>query len=110
MHVKQVLNSGEEAMALNPCDMTGKVVVVTGGNAGIGLGFARGIAKGGGDVVIWGRRPDRNEGAVADLKQYGTRVIGAPKSTSQTRRGWSMRCSRRSPRWAGSTARSPTPG
>jgi NAD(P)-dependent dehydrogenase (short-subunit alcohol dehydrogenase family) len=27
-----------------PWDMTGKVIVVTGGNAGTGLGFCRGIA------------------------------------------------------------------
>ncbi len=73
-------------MASNPCDMTGKVVVVTGGNAGIGLGFARGICKAGGDVVLWGRRQDRNEEAVADLKQYGTRVIAAEVDVSDEAR------------------------
>lgn len=50
-----------------PWDMAGKVVVVTGGNAGIGLGFARGIARAGGDVVIWGRRQEKNEEAAAQL-------------------------------------------
>src|SRR5689334_5398818 len=39
-------------------DLTGKVVVVSGGNAGIGLGFARGNARAGGDVVLWGRREE----------------------------------------------------
>jgi NAD(P)-dependent dehydrogenase (short-subunit alcohol dehydrogenase family) len=61
-------------MAKLPWDMTGKVVVITGGNAGIGLGFARGIARAGGDVVIWGRRSEANEKAVAELAQFGTRV------------------------------------
>lgn len=62
-------------MARNPWDMNGKVVVITGGNAGIGLGFARGIARAGGDVVIWGRRKEKNEQAVAQLKEFGTRVM-----------------------------------
>ena len=61
-------------MAL-PWDMRGKVVVVTGGNAGIGLGFARGIAKAGGDLVIWGRRKEANAAASAELAQFGTRVF-----------------------------------
>jgi NAD(P)-dependent dehydrogenase (short-subunit alcohol dehydrogenase family) len=55
--------------------MTGKVVVITGGNAGIGLGFARGIAQAGGDVVIWGRRADRNAEAAASLAEFSGRVF-----------------------------------
>jgi len=58
-----------------PWDMSGKVVVITGGNAGIGLGFARGIAKAGGDVVLWGRRKDRNDEAAATLAEFGTRIF-----------------------------------
>lgn len=58
-----------------PWDMSGKVVVVTGGNAGIGLGFARGIARAGGDVVIWGRRREKNEDAAKQLREFGTRVM-----------------------------------
>jgi NAD(P)-dependent dehydrogenase (short-subunit alcohol dehydrogenase family) len=62
-------------MSRLPWNMEGKVVVVTGGNAGIGLGFARGIARAGGDVVIWGRRREKNEAAAAELKAFGTRVL-----------------------------------
>jgi NAD(P)-dependent dehydrogenase (short-subunit alcohol dehydrogenase family) len=62
-------------MARLPWDMSGKVVVVTGGNAGIGLGFARGIARAGGGVVIWGRRQEKNEEAAQDLRQLGGRVL-----------------------------------
>lgn len=62
-------------MSRLPWDMSGKVVVITGGNSGIGLGFARGIAKAGGDVVIWGRRREANAAAQAELEQFGTRVL-----------------------------------
>jgi NAD(P)-dependent dehydrogenase (short-subunit alcohol dehydrogenase family) len=56
-------------------ELTSKVVVITGGNAGIGLGFARGIARAGGDVVIWGRRDDKNAEAAASLAEFGGRVF-----------------------------------
>lgn len=56
-------------------DLTGKTVLVTGANAGIGLGFARGVARAGADVVIWGRRADANAQAVEALSRYGTRVM-----------------------------------
>jgi len=62
-------------MSRLPWDMNGKVVVVTGGNAGIGLGFARGIARAGGNVVIWGRRQAKNEEAAAQLRGFGKRVM-----------------------------------
>lgn len=55
-------------------DLTGKVVLISGGNSGIGLGFARGIARAGGDVVIWGRRPDKNDEAAASLAEFGVSV------------------------------------
>ncbi len=63
-------------MAENPFDLTGKVALVTGANAGIGLSFARGLARAGADVVIWGRREERNAAAVKLLSAFGTRVRG----------------------------------
>ena len=69
-------------MAMNLFDLTGKVVLVTGGNSGLGLGYARGIAKAGGDVVIWGRNSARNEQAVGELQQYGGRVVAQQVDTS----------------------------
>ncbi len=55
-------------------DLSGKVALVTGGNSGLGLGFARGIAKQGGDVVIWGRNAQKNAAAVEELTSYGVRA------------------------------------
>jgi NAD(P)-dependent dehydrogenase (short-subunit alcohol dehydrogenase family) len=56
-------------------DLTGKVTLVTGGNSGIGLGFARGVAKVGGDLEIWGRSADKNAAAKAELEAFGVRVV-----------------------------------
>lgn len=55
-------------------DLTGKVALVTGGNGGLGLGFARGIARQGGDVVIWGRSAEKNTAAAEALAAFGGRV------------------------------------
>ncbi len=55
-------------------DLGGKVTVVTGGNGGLGLGFARGIAKQGGDLVIWARNTEKNAAAKKELEAYGVRV------------------------------------
>ena len=59
----------------HPFDLTGKVALITGANAGIGLGFAEAIARAGGDVVIWGRREDRNRAAADRLTTHGGRVL-----------------------------------
>jgi NAD(P)-dependent dehydrogenase (short-subunit alcohol dehydrogenase family) len=56
-------------------DLTGKVALVTGGNSGLGFAFAEGIAKAGGDIVIWGRNAERNADAAAALREHGGRVI-----------------------------------
>jgi NAD(P)-dependent dehydrogenase (short-subunit alcohol dehydrogenase family) len=53
-------------------DLDGHVAVVTGGNSGIGLGMAGGLAGAGAQVIIWGTSPERNEAAVAQLASHGT--------------------------------------
>lgn len=57
---------------------TGKVALVTGGNSGIGLGFAKGIARMGGDVAIWSNNPDGDTAAREQLQAAGAgRVLCA---------------------------------
>jgi len=52
-------------------DLTGHVAIVTGGNGGVGLAFARGLVKCGAQVAIWGRNDTKNNVAVAELKALG---------------------------------------
>lgn len=52
-------------------DLDGHVSVVTGGNSGIGLGMAAGLAEAGAQVVIWGTSSERNEAAVTRLSSRG---------------------------------------
>ena len=56
-------------------DLSGKVALVTGGNSGIGLGFAEGLARHGADVCIWGTNESKNAAAEEKLKQYGGKVL-----------------------------------
>jgi NAD(P)-dependent dehydrogenase (short-subunit alcohol dehydrogenase family) len=62
-------------MSFKPFDLTGKVGLVTGGNRGIGLGMAQGMAEAGADVVIWGSKADYNQRAKAQLEATGVRVL-----------------------------------
>jgi 2-deoxy-D-gluconate 3-dehydrogenase len=55
----------------NAFDLSGRVALVTGGNGGIGLGIALGLAKAGATVVIAGRNAEKNAAAVAELKAVG---------------------------------------
>ena len=52
-------------------DLSGKVAIVTGGNGGIGLGMARGLAKAGAAVVVVGRNAEKSAAAVAELDTLG---------------------------------------
>lgn len=56
--------------------LTGKTVLVTGGNGGIGLGFARGLVAHGANVVIWGTNADKNAAATAELTTISNEVKG----------------------------------
>ena len=52
-------------------DLNGKVAVVTGGNGGIGLGMARGLAQAGALVVIAGRNAEKSREAAHELREEG---------------------------------------
>ena len=55
-------------------DLSGKVALVTGGNGGIGLGMAEGLAAAGASVVVAGRNEEKNAAAVAKLQAAGGTV------------------------------------
>ena len=55
-------------------DLSGKVAVVTGGNGGIGLGCAKGLAAAGADIAIWARSKEKSESAVTQLAALGIKA------------------------------------
>ena len=56
-------------------DLSGKVAVVTGGNGGIALGMARGLAEAGADIAIVGRNEAKSSAAVAEIRQCGVNDV-----------------------------------
>ncbi|QTD57457.1 SDR family NAD(P)-dependent oxidoreductase [Parasphingorhabdus cellanae] len=52
-------------------DLSDHVALVTGGNGGLGLAMAKGLVKAGASVAIWGRNSEKNENALAALKDMG---------------------------------------
>jgi 2-dehydro-3-deoxy-D-gluconate 5-dehydrogenase len=52
----------------NPFHLRGQVAIVTGGNGGIGLGMALGLARSGAGVVVVGRNAEKNDRAMAALR------------------------------------------
>jgi 2-deoxy-D-gluconate 3-dehydrogenase len=59
---------------VSPFDLTGKVAAVTGGNGGIGLGVATGLARAGATILVAARNAEKNAAAVATLSALGVRA------------------------------------
>ena len=56
-------------------DLTGKVALVTGGNGGIGLGMAKGLARAGATVALAGRNAAKSADAVAAIEALGGKAL-----------------------------------
>jgi 2-deoxy-D-gluconate 3-dehydrogenase len=65
-------------------DLRGKVSVVTGGNGGIGLGIADGLASAGSDIVIFARNEQKTTEAVDNIKRkFGVKALGLQVDVSK---------------------------
>jgi 2-deoxy-D-gluconate 3-dehydrogenase len=56
-------------------DLRGKAAIVTGGNGGIGLGIARGLAQAGASIAVAGRNPEKNAAAVKAIEALGAKAV-----------------------------------
>ena len=61
----------ESAMFKNLFDLTGRRILVTGSNGGIGNSLALGLAQHGATVILNGRNPDKLHAATEQLRQQG---------------------------------------
>jgi len=55
-------------------DLKGKVALITGGNGGIGLGMAKGLAGAGCAIMIAGRNAEKSKAAAADLAKLDVKT------------------------------------
>jgi 2-dehydro-3-deoxy-D-gluconate 5-dehydrogenase len=61
-------------MASKLFDLSGRVALVTGGNGGIGLGMAQGMADAGATIMVAGRNSEKNAAAVKTLQASGAQA------------------------------------
>lgn len=59
---------------MNLFDLSGKVAIVTGGNGGIGLGMAKGLADASASILVVGRNANKNSAAIEELTAMGARA------------------------------------
>ncbi len=52
---------------MNPFDLTGRIAIVTGGNGGLGLAMARGLARAGASTALAARDEGKGQAAVKQL-------------------------------------------
>ena len=57
-------------------DLSGKAAIVTGGNGGIGLGIARGLAQAGANVVVAARNQQKTDSALKEHRSLGVKAVG----------------------------------
>lgn len=64
-------------------ELSGRVAIVTGGNGGIGLGMARGLAEAGAHVVVAARDRAKSAQAVSELEALGAQAMAVQVDVAQ---------------------------
>lgn len=64
-------------------DLSGRVAIVTGGNGGIGLGMAKGLAQAGATVAVAARNETKSQQAVKELERLGGKALFVPVDVSK---------------------------
>ena len=79
---EEAFKSGEEdEEPMDQFDLSGRVAIVTGGNGGIGLGMARGLARAGAAVAVVGRNREKSREAASSL---GERAFSLEADVTRT--------------------------
>ena len=60
---------------MNELDMTGKVVLITGGSRGLGKAMAHGFARNGADIAIVSRKLDSCIETAKEIESYGVKAF-----------------------------------
>ena len=68
-------------------NLDGRVAIVTGGNGGIGLGMAEGLAQAGAKIVLVGRNSEKNAASVSRLEKLGVEVFSIEKDLTEATAG-----------------------
>ena len=64
-------------------DLEGKVAIVTGGNGGLGLAMATGLAAAGANIVVAARNPAKTAAALAQIEAAGAQALGISVDVSE---------------------------
>jgi len=64
-------------------DLTGKTAIVTGGNGGLGLAMASGLARAGANIVVAARNADKTREALAQIEALGVHARGITVDVTQ---------------------------
>ena len=64
-------------------DLSGKVALVTGGNGGLGLAMALGLAEAGANIVVAARNMDKTRSALNEIRSKGVQAEGVQVDVTQ---------------------------
>lgn len=68
----------------NLFDLTGKIALITGGSSGLGVQFAKALAKQGADIALCARRVEKMEAVQKEIEAIGVRCFSVRCDVSDT--------------------------